>query len=49
MYLTIICEYYSQLCGFYANVSLLDRLLGVCPTMYIEQKILIAEIECSKI
>ena len=28
MYLTIICEYYSQLCGFYANVSLSDRLLG---------------------
>ncbi len=28
MYLTIICEYYSRLCGFYANVSLSDRLLA---------------------
>ena len=27
MYLTIICEHYCRLCVFYANVSLLDRLL----------------------
>ncbi|NOQ21776.1 MAG: hypothetical protein GQ565_03880 [Candidatus Aegiribacteria sp.] len=27
MYLTIICGHYSQLCGFYANVSLSGRLL----------------------
>ncbi len=29
MYLTIICEYYSQPGGFYANVSLSDTLLYV--------------------
>ena len=35
MYLTIICEYCSHLCGFYANVSLSDRLPG-----YLEESLM---------